>query len=85
MMKQKLSPVKYETAFVPPNYIYFRQEKKQQSSFEHSITSRIGDTANKNKQSKYGKLYFIEHCSDYLSIWIFSLNSYTNPLYSRPF
>ena len=28
MMKQKLSPVKYETAFVPPNYIYFRQKKK---------------------------------------------------------
>ena len=25
-------------------------------------------TANKNKQSKYGKLYFIEHSSEYLSI-----------------
>ena len=24
--------------------------------------------ANKNKQSKYGKLYFIEHSSEYLSI-----------------
>ena len=24
-------------------------------------------TANKNKQSKYGKLYFIEHSSEYLS------------------
>ena len=32
-------------------------------------------TANKNKQSKYGKLYFIEHSSEYLSIWIFYLNS----------
>ena len=42
-------------------------------------------TANKNKQSKYGKLYFIEHSSEYLSIWIFYLNSHTNPLYSRPF
>ena len=27
-------------------------------------------TANKNKQSKYGKLYFIEHSSEYLSIWM---------------
>ena len=27
-------------------------------------------TANKNKQSKYGKLYFIEHSSEYLStVW----------------
>ena len=25
-------------------------------------------TANKNKQSKYGKVYFIEHSSEYLSI-----------------
>ena len=25
-------------------------------------------TANKNKQSKYGKLYFIKHSSEYLSI-----------------
>ena len=32
-------------------------------------------TANKKKQSKYGKLYFIEHSSEYLSIWIFYLNS----------
>ena len=29
MMKQKLSLVKYETAFVPQNYIYFRQKKKK--------------------------------------------------------
>ena len=43
------------------------------------------NTANKNKQSKYGKLYFIEHSSEYFSIWIFYLNSHTNPLYSRPF
>ena len=28
MMKQKLSPVKYETAFVPPK-INFQQKKKQ--------------------------------------------------------
>ena len=35
-------------------------------------------TANKNKQSKYGKLYFIEHSSEYLSTWIFYLNSQTN-------
>ena len=27
-------------------------------------------TANKTKQTKYGKLYFIEHSSEYLSIWI---------------
>ena len=41
--------------------------------------------ANKNKQSKYGKLYIIEHSSEYLFTWIFYLNSHTNPLYSRPF
>ena len=43
MMKQKLSPVKYETAFVPPK-INFRQKQKQkkQASFERSVTSRIG-------------------------------------------
>ena len=29
-------------------------------------------TANKNKQIKYGKLYFTEHSSEYLSIWIFT-------------
>ena len=45
MMKQKLSPVKYETAFVPPNYIYLRQKKNKQSSIEHSISSRIGVTS----------------------------------------
>ena len=33
-------------------------------------------TANKNKQSKYVKLYLIEHSSEYLSIWIFYLNIY---------
>ena len=26
---------------------------------------KINHTANKNKQSKYGKLYFIEHSSEY--------------------
>ena len=36
-------------------------------------------TARKNKQSKYGKLYFIEHSSEYLSTWIFYLNSDTDP------
>ena len=43
MMKQKLSPVKYETAFVPPK-INFRQKQKQkkQASFERSVTSHIG-------------------------------------------
>lgn len=30
MMKQKLSPVKYETAFVPPK-INFRQKQKQKN------------------------------------------------------
>ena len=29
-------------------------------------------TANKNKQSKYGKLYLIEHSSEYLSIESFT-------------
>ena len=29
-------------------------------------------TANKNKQSKYGELYFSEHSSEYLSISIFT-------------
>ena len=38
-------------------------------------------TANKNKQSKYGKLYFIEHSSEYLSTWIFYLSSHTEILY----
>ena len=44
MMKQKLSLVKYETAFVPPK-INLRQKqtkKKKQASFERSVTSRIG-------------------------------------------
>ena len=33
-------------------------------------------TASKNKQSKYGKLYFIEHSNEDLSTWIFYLNSH---------
>ena len=31
------------------------------------LTGKNNHTANKNKQSKYGKLYFIEHSSEYLS------------------
>ena len=42
-------------------------------------------TASKNKQSKYCKLHFIEHSSEYLSTWIFYLNSHTNTSCSRPF
>ena len=42
-------------------------------------------TESKNKQIEYGKLYFIEHSSEYLSTWIFYLNSLTSSLYSRPF
>ena len=30
-------------------------------------------------------MYFIENPSEYLSSWIFYLNSHTNPLSSRPF
>ena len=38
-------------------------------------------TASKNKQSKYGELYFVEHSSEYLSTWIFYLNSDIQILY----
>ena len=48
-------------------------------SFQLAMDRKNNHTANKNKQSKYGKLYFIEHSSEYLSIWIFYLNSHTNP------
>ena len=44
MMKQKLSLVKYETAFVPPK-INFRQKQKKKKNkhlSKRSVTSRIG-------------------------------------------
>ena len=46
MMKQKLSPVKYGTAFVPPKQISNKNKtkKRKQASFESSVTSRIGAT-----------------------------------------
>ena len=50
MTKPKLSPVKYETAFVPKiNFQHTRTHThthtKKQASFGHSITSRIGATS----------------------------------------
>ena len=33
MMKQKLSPVKYETAFVPPKISFRQKQKKKKSIF----------------------------------------------------
>ena len=68
-------------------WMLHRLWKKSQRHFQ-SLNRNVSGKyphSEQNKQSKYGKLYFIEHSSEYLSIWIFYLNSHTNPLYLRPF